>query len=228
MRILLVEDDVYLSVTIRTALSEMSHAVDHVDNGLSAYNMLTTEDYDAVVLDLGLPEMDGSEVLKKVRADKNPVPILILTANSEVPSRVLALNSGADDYLVKPFDIDELLARLGAISRRSSSQQKAMISIGNFTFDSSSRRVFIDDYEIKIPKRELALLECLLLRQGKVVSKKSILNSIYSLEEEADINVVDLYIHRLRKRLSDAEGLKISTLRGLGYLLDVLKSDESS
>ncbi|MCL4156742.1 UNVERIFIED_CONTAM: hypothetical protein GTU68_064125 [Idotea baltica] len=160
MRILLVEDDVHLSSTLKSALAELAHTVDYVDNGLSAYNMLNTEEYDAVVLDLDLPKMDGSTVLKKVREEKNIVPILILTANSEVPSRVLALNSGADDYLVKPFDIDELLARLGAISRRSASQHQSLVVIGNFSFDNTSRRIFINDEEITIPKREFALLEC--------------------------------------------------------------------
>ena len=226
MRILLVEDDIHLSKTLKSALAELAHTVDYVDNGLSAYKMLTTEEYDAVVLDLDLPKMDGSTVLKKVREEKNIVPILILTANSEVPSRVLALNSGADDYLVKPFDIDELLARLGAIFRRSASQHQSLVVIGNFSFDNTSRRIYINDEEIIIPKREFALLECLLHRQGKVVSKQVILDSIYSLDEDVEISVVDLYIHRLRKRLVDAVGLKISTLRGLGYLLDVIKNDE--
>ncbi len=224
MRILLVEDDVHLSQTLKSALAELAHTVDHVDNGLTAYNTLRTEEYDAVVLDLGLPKMDGSAVLKKVRSEGNTVPILILTAHSEVPSRVMALNSGADDYLIKPFDIDELLARLGAISRRSASQQQSLITIGNFSFDSSARRIFIDDQEIHIPKREFSLLECLLQRQGKVVSKDVILDSIYSLNEDADISVIDLYIHRLRKRLAKAVDLKISTLRGLGYLLDMVEN----
>ena len=221
MRILLVEDDIYLSQTLKSALSELAHTVDHVDNGVTALNTLKTEDYDAVVLDLGLPKMEGSTVLKKVRAMGKTVPILILTAHSEVPSRVMALNSGADDYLTKPFNIDELLARLGAISRRSASQQQALVTIGNFSFNSSSRRVFINDEEIHIPKREFSLLECLLHRQGKVVSKEVIMDSIYSLDEAVDMSVVDVYIHRLRKRLNDAIYLKISTLRGLGYLLEM-------
>jgi len=220
MRILLVEDDPSLSKMLLSALSESSHAVDHIDDGLVAYNLLKTEIYDAIILDLSLPGMDGIDVLKQVRDLHNHVPIIILTARREVQSRVLALNNGADDYLVKPFDISELEARLGAIFRRSMMRDKETIKLGNFTFDSAAHRVFINDEEVHLPKRELSLLECLLNRQGKVVSKDVILDRIYSIEEEADIQVIDLYMHRLRKRLKDADALTITTLRGLGYLLD--------
>jgi len=224
MRILLVEDDIPLAETLKTALAESAHSIDHLDNGLSAYNLLKTESYDAVILDLSLPDMDGVEILKKTRDAGNHVPIIILTARREVQSRVLTLNHGADDYLIKPFDMSELEARLGAISRRSMMQDKASISLGNFTFDSAARRVFINKEEIHIPKRELSLLECLLNRQGKVVSKQTILDRIYALDEEADLQVIDLYMHRLRKRLKNADVLSITTLRGLGFLLDAQES----
>ncbi|MGH1440527.1 MAG: response regulator [Cellvibrionaceae bacterium] len=220
MRILLVEDDFSLSEMLKTALSNQAHTVDHIDDGLMAHKLLKTEEYDAVVLDLSLPNMDGIDILKKARASGNHVPIIILTARREVQSRVLALNNGADDYLIKPFDISELEARLGAIFRRSMMQDKATIEIGNFSFDSAAHRVFVNNEEIHIPKRELSLLECLLNRQGKVVSKDIILERIYSLEEDADTQVIDLYIHRLRKRLKNATSIKIKTLRGLGFLLD--------
>lgn len=220
MRILLVEDDTHLASSLEEAISIHAHAVDHIDDGLSAYHALQTESYDAVILDLSLPKMDGLTILKKVRDAGNTVPIIILTAQGEVDSRVSALNAGADDYLIKPFVMKELLARLGAISRRAKFQAKAVIEIGNLRFDSAARRLFIAGNEIAIPKREIALLECLIQRQGKVVSKETILDRIYSLQEEPGANVVDLYIHRLRKRLSDADSLTISTLRGLGYLLD--------
>lgn len=224
MRILIVEDDVSLSETLKSALAEQAHSVDHIDNGRSADNALKTESYDAVVLDLTLPDMDGIEVLKRARARNNSVPIIILTATREIPARVSALNNGADDYLTKPFDIDELFARLGAISRRSRMQDKATIDIGNFTFDSAARRVFIDNTEVLIPKREISLLECLLQRQGKVVSKEVILDRIYSLDEDPDLKVIDLYMHRLRKRLAKADSLTITTLRGLGFMLDAIES----
>lgn len=220
MRILLVEDDLPLANTLKSSLSELAHSVDHIDNGLIAFNTLKTESYDAVILDLSLPDMDGVEILKKVRDRGNKVPIIILTARREVQSRVLTLNNGADDYLIKPFDFSELEARLGAIFRRSMMLDKATITLGNFTFDSAAHRVFINDEEVHIPKRELSLLECLLNRQGKVVSKDIILERIYSLDEEADIQVIDLYMHRLRKRLVNADTLSITTLRGLGFLLD--------
>lgn len=221
MRILLVEDDSSLSATLKTALMQKSHAVDCVDNGLCAYETLKTEHYDAVILDLSLPKMDGTEVLKKVREANNPIPIIILTARLEIESRVGALNGGADDYLIKPFSIDELLARLGAISRRGKIETKSTINIDNFSFDSHARRVFIDGELIKIPKREIALLECLLQRQGKVVSKETILSRLYSWDEDPDAKVIDLYIHRLRKRIENAKKINICTLRGLGFLLDV-------
>ncbi len=221
MRILLVEDDESLSSTLKTALINKAHSVDHIDNGLQAYEVLKTESYDAVILDLSLPKMDGAEVLKKTRQSGNSVPIIILTARLEVNSRVDALNGGADDYLVKPFSIRELLARLGAISRRSKMQDKAVISIGNFTFDSDARRAFIDGEAITIPNRELALLECLLQRQGKIVPKDTILNRLYSLEETPDPKVIDLYIHRLRKRIANSTSINICTLKGLGFLLDI-------
>lgn len=221
MKILLVEDDSSLSTTLKTALTQKAHVVDCVDNGLDAYAILKTERYDAVILDLSLPKMDGSEVLKKVRELNNQTPIIILTARLEIESRVDALNGGADDYLIKPFSIDELLARLGAISRRNKVQSKSTIIIDNFSFDSNARRIFIDDEAVKVPKRELALLECLLERQGKVVSKELILSQLYSWDEEPDIKVVDLYIHRLRKRIKSAKKINICTLKGLGFLLDV-------
>ncbi len=220
MRILLVEDDKHLAVSLEEAIASQAHAVDHIDNGQTAYHALQTERYDAVVLDLGLPKMSGLTVLQKVRDAGNAVPIIILTAQGEVDSRVRALNAGADDYMIKPFAINELLARLGAISRRTSLQAKAEVEIGNLSFDSAARRLFIAGEEVTIPKREIALLECLLQRQGKVVSKETILDSIYSLQEEPAPNVVDLYIHRLRKRLACADSVTITTLRGLGYLLD--------
>lgn len=221
MRILLVEDDTSLANTLKTALTQKAHTVDHIDNGLSAYEVLKSEQYDAVILDLSLPKMDGTDVLKKVRNLNNATPIIILTARLEVESRVGALNNGADDYLVKPFSIDELLARLGAISRRNKIQNKAVITIDNFSYDSYSQRVSIDGEQIKIPKRELALLECLLQRQGKVVSRETILNRLYSWDDEPDTKVIDLYMHRLRKRIANAKTLNICTLRGLGFLLDI-------
>ncbi|MEE9447642.1 MAG: response regulator transcription factor [Arenicellales bacterium] len=220
MRILLVEDDTNLALSLEETLAAQAHSVDKLDNGLSAYQLLKTEHYDAVVLDLSLPKMNGLEVLKLTREQHNLVPIIILTAQGDIDSRVKALNTGADDYLVKPFSTDELLARLGAISRRAKLQARAEIKIGNLTFDSAARRLFIREKEINIPKREIALLECLLQRQGKVVSKGTILDCMFSLDEEPKLNVIDLYIHRLRKRLATADKVRISTLRGLGFLID--------
>lgn len=219
MRLLLVEDDRILSETLGQALSQSGYVLDTVADGVSADHALSQSAFDLVILDLGLPGLDGTQVLKRLRARKSTVPVLILTARDSLSDRVGGLDLGADDYLTKPFDLLELEARIRALIRRRHNLADTRIDFGPLSFDTVDKCVRIDGRRMEFSARELSLLEILLLRAGRVVSKDHLAESLYGWDDEVGENAIEVGIHRLRKRLEPV-GLHIRTVRGLGYLLD--------
>ena len=219
MRVLLVEDTADLAEAIRRALAHLGHAVDWIADGGEADEVLALQTYDLVILDLTLPGMDGLDVLSHYRARGGDAPVLILTARDGVESRVAGLDRGADDYLVKPFELIELEARVRALLRRNAVQKTSRIAIGGLVFDQVARRMELAGEPLELPRREAALLEILLLRAGQVVSKDVIAGQLFGFDDEAGPNAIEIYVHRLRKRLKHT-GPEIKTVRGLGYLID--------
>ena len=219
MRILLVEDDLPLAEALTTLLAAVGYAVDCVHDGLSAEVLIGAERFDLVILDLNLPEKDGLAVLRSLRARRNPVPILILTARGAPDERVLGLDLGADDYMVKPFDVREFEARVRSILRRQAGLRMAEIQIGPVRFDMAARRFSVQGEDLDLPARELALLELFFLRAGRVVGKEAIVQSLTSLDDSLSDNAIEQYVSRLRRRLQP-HGLVLRTARGLGYMLE--------
>ena len=219
MRVLVVEDNAALAGNVVAAFRAKGYAVDLVGDGEEADAALHQQDYDLVILDLGLPSLDGLEVLKRLRHRRSRVPVLVLTARDALRDRVEGLNLGADDYLPKPFALEELEARAGALIRRGVGGAPAVIEHGRLTLDTAGRQVRVDGEPVDVPRRELNLLEVLLARRGQVVPKEAILEKLFGMDEEVGLNAVEIYVHRLRKRLEPA-GLRIRTVRGLGYLLE--------
>ena len=219
MRLLLIEDDKDLVSSLKRALEKEDYAVDYVSDGIVADRLLRTEKFDLIVLDLSLPRRSGLEILRRFRSRGNQTPILILSAHTELDDRIEGLDLGADDYLNKPFELSELEARLRALLRRSQGNSAPVTKLGKLEYDSNSRRIFISNQELTLPRRELCLFEILLNKQDRVVSKESIMDQLYNLDEIVGLNAVEIYIHRLRKKLADT-GINIRTVRGLGYLLE--------
>ncbi|GLS03047.1 DNA-binding response regulator [Chitiniphilus shinanonensis] len=218
MRILLVEDNLPLAQSLTRALTQAGFAVDTMRNGSEADNVLRTQDYALTILDLGLPKLDGWEVLKRLRARRQRMPVLILTAHGSVEDRVRGLDLGADDYLPKPFDLSELEARARALIRRSHGLENPVLTCGPLRYDSVSRVFSIDGAALGLTPREHEVLEVLMLRGGKAVGKEALWEKIAGLDDQASADAVEIYIHRLRRKL-DGRGVAIVTLRGLGYLL---------
>jgi DNA-binding response OmpR family regulator len=219
MRLLVVEDNRALAESISAAFRAKGYAVDTLASGEEADAALLTDAYDLVVLDLGLPDLDGLEVLRRLRQRRSRVPVLILTVRDAVQDRVQGLNLGADDYLSKPFALAELEARAGALIRRGVGGAPAVVSHGRLTLDTAARVLRLDGAPVEVARRELNLLEILLIHRGKVVSKEKLLEKLFGFDEEVGVNAVEIYIHRLRKKLEPA-GLHIRTLRGMGYLVE--------
>ncbi|MBI3529310.1 MAG: response regulator transcription factor [Betaproteobacteria bacterium] len=219
MRILVVEDDLYLADGVSRSLSKSGHAVDIVTDGLTGEAALGATSYDLAILDLQLPWRNGLEVLRNYRAGGGLAPVLILTARSAVADRVSGLDAGADDYLAKPFDLAELEARVRSMLRRASSVPAPVLRHGALSLDTVGRRVEIDGERVDLSAREVALLELLLLRAGRVVSKEGLLEKLYGAEEHAGENAVEVFVHRVRRKLEPA-GVSIRTFRGLGYMID--------
>jgi two-component system OmpR family response regulator len=220
MRILIAEDDEVLADGLSRCMRQSGYAVDCVHSGSDADMLLKGgQPFDLVILDLGLPQMDGYTVLRNVRGRNCPVPVIILTARDQVADRVKGLDLGADDYLVKPFSLEELEARVRALLRRGQCGVNPLLSCGTLTFDSIARRASIGNQPLELTTRELGLLEALMLRTGWVVSKEQLLERLYSYSEEASSNAIEVYIHRLRKK-TEAAGVTIRTIRGLGYVID--------
>lgn len=217
MRILLVEDDELLGDGLRTGLVQYGYAVDWLKDGLSADQALKTENFDLVVLDLGLPKMTGISVLQNLRARGLTMPVLILTARESVEDRVKGLDSGADDYLTKPFDLDELCARLRALQRRFSSRAEPLIVHENITLDPAAHTVTLNGEMVNVSRREFALLHKLLENSGRVLSREHLTQSLYGWGEDVDSNALEVHIHNLRKKFGQEF---IHTIRGIGYMID--------
>jgi DNA-binding response OmpR family regulator len=220
MRILVVEDNAELAASLQMSLASAGYEVDHVESAADARAALSGMRFAAVILDLGLPDGDGLAVLKEVRRRNDPVPILVLTARSGVSDRVNGLRSGADDYLVKPFAYDELVARLEALLRRPSQLAGRSLQFANLVLDTQSHEIFVDGIPEIITSREMAVLELLMSRKGRVVPKKMVEDHIFGLAGEVSSNAIEVYVHRLRRQLAE-RGAKvvIHTIRGVGYLL---------
>ncbi len=218
MRILLAEDDPVIADGICRALRRGGCAVDHVADGMEADAALAGQVYDLLILDLGLPRMNGIDVLKRLRARKSAQPVLILTAQDGVDDRVRGLDAGADDYLTKPFALPELEARVRALTRRGTGQPRC-IEIGQLSYDQADRVVKIGGQLVDLSAREIGLLEIFLLRVGRLVSKDQLVDHLCGWGEEVSSNAIEVYVHRLRKKLEDS-GVRIVTVRGLGYCME--------
>lgn len=219
MRILLAEDDEVLSNGISKALRQCGYTVDHVASGADADVALSTAPFDLAILDLGLPQLDGLQVLKRMRAAGKRFPVLIVTARDGLGDRVAGLDLGADDYMIKPFDLPELEARVRALIRRSNFGAETEIVYGPVKLDTASRSITIGGEIIDFSSKELAVFELLLQRPGRVVGKEQLLEHMYGFDEEVSQNAVEVLIHRLRKKI-EAYGLLVRTIRGLGYVLE--------
>ena len=217
MRLLLVEDDEMLGNGIHAGMTQAGYAVDWVKDGEAAEMFIAAEDYDLMILDLGLPRRDGMEVLSRLRAEGRDLPVLILTARDTVEDRVQGLDSGADDYLIKPFDLDELAARVRALLRRRGGRAVPVIRHGDIVLDPASHTATRNGEAVDISPREFALLQELLENSGRVLSRGQLERSLYSWKEEVDSNAVEVHIHHLRKKLGSE---LIRTVRGVGYVID--------
>jgi two-component system response regulator TctD len=218
MRILLVEDSRQLANWLAKTLRRENYVVDCVHDGDDADYALKSQDYALVILDLSLPKLNGIDVLRRLRGRGDNVPVIILTANDTISGRVTGLDSGADDYLAKPFDINELEARIRAQLRRQSNHKSPTIEFGHLAFDSVSRQFQLCGAELSLTPRERAVLEMLITKQGKPVSKNALAEAVFGFDDSANPSAIEIYVHRVRKKL-EASGVGIVTMRGLGYLL---------
>ncbi len=226
MRLLIVEDDAPLASGLQRILEAEGHAVDVTARGEEAVLAAAHEKFDLVILDIGLPQMDGFEVLRRLRAgaaDKGgPTPVLVLTARDAVEDRVRGLDLGADDYMVKPFAMPELTARVRALLRRSQAHGGPRIAHGPLALDTVARRAFLRNEPLELAAREWAVLEVLLARVEKIVSKEAIIQAVAGWGEELSPNAIEVYVSRLRSKLEPA-GIRIRTVRGFGYMLEEYK-----
>jgi two-component system response regulator TctD len=218
LRILLVEDNRPLSEWLARTLRDDNYSIDCVYDGAAADHLLCTQSYALVVLDMDLPKLSGREVLKRLRARGDNVAVLILTADGRVQKRVEGLNDGADDYLVKPFEVSELEARVRALLRRASGQRNPVLQCGSLLFDSNSRQFTLAGRALALTPREHALLEALIREPGRTVSKSRLADSLFDMDDSVTLEAIEVYIYRLRKKL-EGEDVGVFTLRGLGYML---------
>jgi two-component system, OmpR family, response regulator len=226
VRILITEDDCALAEALEFALTRAGYAVDHVANGSAADEALKTDVFGLVILDLGIPKLDGFEVLRRLRRRNPTVPVLILSGREKPEEKVLGLDLGADDYLVKPFSVNELLARVRALLRRGTAATAPLISYGSLTFDTIGRTAAVDGRALALSLHETGVLEVLLHRFGRVVSKEQLVEQLYNYDSGVTQNAIEVYVHRVRKKIGGA-GLVVRTLYGRGYLLDLVREAES-
>ena len=219
MRILIVEDDEMLAEAVSRALRQSAHAVQHAATGPEADRILAATEFDLVILDLGLPQLDGFEVLKRLRGRRNRVPVLVLTVRDSVDDRVSLLDYGADDYMTKPFELAELEARVRALIRRANSGTTSDLCHGSLRLDTVGRRLYRDNQPMDLSARELSVIELLLLREGRVVTKQHIIDHLYGWDEGVSGNSVEVFVYRLRRKL-EGSGVDIRTVRGMGYLIE--------
>ena len=219
MRIVLVEDNQSLAAGIENALRDQGHAVDHLADGVDGDEFLRHEVCDVAIIDINLPRLSGLDIVRRLRGRSNSTPVLLLTARGKTSERVAGLDAGADDYLVKPFAMDELVARLRALSRRRPQVAPQREAIGELVYDRDRRLVTQGALTLDLPRRELALFEVLLDHRGRLIDKDSIANALYGAGAEVEPNAVELLVSRLRRKL-EGSGATIRNARGLGYLLD--------
>ncbi|MBK5961376.1 DNA-binding response regulator [Rhodoplanes elegans] len=220
MRVLIVEDNEELARLVVGGLAKAGHPAEHAATAAEARHMLSVDTYDAVILDLGLPDADGLAVLREMRARQDPTAILVLTARAGVDDRVEGLRSGADDYLVKPFAFEELVARLEALSRRPRAMQGLVLTVANLSLDTAGKQAFVDEVPHVLSARELAVLEMLMRRKGRVVPKKLVEDQLFGAGGDLSSNAVEVYVHRLRKQLAErGAAVTIHTVRGVGYMI---------
>jgi two-component system OmpR family response regulator/two-component system response regulator QseB len=216
MRLLLAEDDPQLGDGLTVGLRQEGHAVDWVKDGIAAELALQSETYDVLVLDLGLPRLSGMEVLTRLRGRGQTLPVLILTARDATGDKISGLDAGADDYLVKPIDLDELAARVRALSRRSTGRANPELKLGELVLDPAAHQVMLAGAPVELSTREFSLLQTLMQNAGRVMTRAQLESSLYGWRDEPDSNALEVHIHHLRKKLG-AECIK--TLRGVGYLM---------
>lgn len=222
MRLLLAEDEKELSDALVAILKHNNYSVDAVYNGEDALHYLEADNYDGAILDIMIPKMDGITVLQNIRAKGNDVPILILTAKSEVDDRVLGLDSGADDYLSKPFAAKELLARIRSVTRRRTEAVSSVLNVGNLSLDCTTFELKSSTDAIRLPNKEFQIMELLAANPGQVISTERFMEKIWGYDSETDVGVVWAYISYLRKRLTELEAnVKIKAARGQGYYLEI-------
>lgn len=225
MRLLLVEDDELLGDAVKTGLTQFGYIVDWLKDGEAARAALKTESFELIILDLGLPKLSGISLLQAVRHDGNTTPVIILTARESIESRVKGLDCGADDYIIKPFDLNELSARIRALVRRSQGRADTTLQYRNITLDPAAHSVMVDDMLINVPRREFSLLQKLLENSGHVLSREQLMQSIYGWDEDVDSNALEVHIHNLRKKLNASF---IRTIRGVGYMAEKNESISGS
>jgi two-component system OmpR family response regulator len=219
LRILLVEDDAMLADAVGRALRQSAHTVQLARDGAEADQALAEDRYDLVLLDLGLPKMDGFEVLRRLRQRRSAIPVLILTVRDALEDLVAGLDLGADDYLAKPFELAELEARVRALLRRANSAGQPDLVHGPLRLDAAGRRLYCHGRPLELSARELGVVELLLLREGRVVTRQQIIDQLYGWEDVSSSNAVEAFIYRLRRKL-EPSGVDIRTVRGMGYLID--------
>jgi len=222
VRILITEDDPSLGEALSFALGQAGYAVDHVSNGLQADEALKSDVFGMLILDLGLPKLDGFEVLKRLRRRNPAMPVLILSGREKPEEKVTGLDLGADDYIVKPFSLNELLARVRALLRRGRDAAPPVVNFGSLSYDTIQRTAAVAGRAITLSLHETGVLEVLLHRFGRVVSKGQLVEQLYSYDKEVSQNAIEVYVHRLRKKL-DGAGVSVQTSYGRGYLLDYVR-----
>jgi two-component system, OmpR family, response regulator QseB len=217
MRILLVEDNLILGDGIKAGLEAHQYTVDWVKDGLQATHAISSEHFDVIILDLGIPKRSGFDVLKRMRSEKNDTPVLILTARDTIDDRIKGLDYGADNYLIKPIELEELTARIRAITRRAANRSQNEIVSGDVTLDPTSFTVKTKGEPVDMSRREFAILHTLMQKKGQVVSREILAQSLYGWGDEVESNTIEVHMHNLRKKLNDH--LIIKTVRGIGYMI---------
>ncbi|MBX2849117.1 MAG: response regulator transcription factor [Acidiferrobacterales bacterium] len=218
MRILVVEDDLEIQGQLQRKLGQLGFQVSVAKDGIEAFYFICEYDIALAVIDLGLPRMDGMQLIQKIRANNHEFPLLVLTARTGWKSKVEGLNSGADDYLVKPFQFEELVARINALLRRSSGRTQSRLQVGPISMDTDSQIIYVNDKEVDLTAFEYRVLEYFMMNPQKIISKFTLIDQLYELNEETESNVVEVIIARLRKKLDPTGSLRpIETLRGRGY-----------